>query len=156
MPKPRPALQKAPDAGLHPALTPDSALALPEAANAGKTGKKNSKEASEGKAKPELAKKDSAKKNSAKKQAAGKSGQKSAKTYKKQRKSRERAFLSAGKTTSDSIITSKPGSDDVLLKVSMPKPLRKEIRRRAAQSGKSVDDFVTDVLAAWLGDGRWW
>ena len=66
------------------------------------------------------------------------------------------SFVRAGRATSDSVITRKKAKEFVSLSVKIPKPLRKEIRRRAEQSGMSVDEFVRDVMTSWLNGGKWW
>lgn len=105
-PKSRPALRRAPDADLHPALV------VPEAV--------------------------------------GSYGQSQAKSKKGKTKSGlKKADANADRKT-------KKKQKTATLTVQVPKPLRKELRKRAELLGTSQDEIVVSALAAWLGDNRWW
>ncbi|MDZ7578883.1 MAG: hypothetical protein U0904_12020 [Candidatus Nanopelagicales bacterium] len=142
--RPRPALRRAPDADVHPALLlrldePEletekagkAGSALERAPGTGKAGKAGTGKAGTGKA--------------GKSSKAGKSG-----------KAGGSSFLAAGHATSDSMRLGRPQGKKVDLKVKVPKSLRKQLRERAAQSDQTLDALVTEVLVAGLGDGRWW
>ena len=140
-PQPRPALKRAEDADLHPALavaptqlptqlgrdTPDT----PDVAVDVDVAKKKSKGKRKGK-------------NKAKAKSAGDG-------------SRDRPFLSAGRATSDVLRPhEREGDKPVKLSVKVPKRVRKEIHAIAKHSGTSVDAIVGQALSEWLGDPRRW
>ncbi len=71
--------------------------------------------------------------------------------------SRDRRFLSAGRATSDVLRPQERASDKpVKLSVKVPKRVRKEIHAIAKHSGTSVDAIVAQALSEWLGDPRRW
>jgi hypothetical protein len=85
------------------------------------------------------------------------------KSGKKQNKSTKKGFkpnlLSAGRATSDTIIQGakpKKAAKTMELVLQVPKPIRKELRRRAKAAGVPVEAFTADLLAVWVGDDRWW
>lgn len=136
--RPRPALRRAVDADVHPALLlraeePEVGVDKAEAVQEGTPADGSSVPGGK----------------SAKRKSGGP-------TAKKTGKSAGSGLLAAGKTTSDSLRVGKPRGKTVYLKVKVPKSLRKQLRKRAAQSDETVDAFVTEVLVAGLGDGRWW
>ncbi|MDP4015122.1 MAG: hypothetical protein U0990_02840 [Candidatus Nanopelagicales bacterium] len=137
--RPRPALRRAPDADVHPALLLRLDEPELETGEAGKTG--SALERAPGTDKSSKADKADAGK-------AGKSG--------KADKAGGSSFLAAGHATSDSMRLGRPQGKKVDLKVKVPKSLRKQLRERAAQSDQTLDALVTEVLVAGLGDGRWW
>lgn len=63
-------------------------------------------------------------------------------------------FLSAGKATSDVYRTHR--DKKVSLDVKVPKSVRKAIRSVARASDSSPDELVTQILKDWLGDPRRW
>lgn len=135
-PQPRPALKRAEDADLHPALavaptqlptqlgrdtpqTPDVAVAQDRAKSKPKGKGKRKRKESTGKDQPR--------------------------------------FLSAGRATSDVLRPRERGDDKpAKLSVKVPKQVRKEIRAIAKHSGTSVDAIVAQALSEWLGDPRRW
>ena len=89
----------------------------------------------------------------------GAAASKSGKGKNKSKKSRKANLLSAGRATSDTIIAGskqKKPPKKVQLVLELPKPLRKELRRRAKAAGVPVEEFTADLLAVWIGDDRWW
>lgn len=63
-------------------------------------------------------------------------------------------LIGAGRSTSDSVLGKKSDRKMVSLEVSVPKGLRKVIRKEAAAAGVTVDRVVGDALARWLSDPR--
>lgn len=138
-PQPRPALKRAEDADLHPALavaptqlptqlgrdTPDTPDVAVDVDVAKKKRKAKGKRKGKGKSAADG--------------------------------SRDRRFLSAGRATSD-VLRPHEREDDkpVKLSVKVPKRVRKEIHAIAKHSGTSVDAIVGQALSEWLGDPRRW
>ena len=163
-PAPRPALQKAPDSVHHPALAGASrgnAYAIGDTSSKKKTSTKQG-------AGPQGQIRSKPKPEDSSSSIVGKAGSPKAPKGKKARKGKKNgkgdhrngsvpdSLLGAGRATSDSVLSPRSATKTVSLTVSLPKPLRKEIKRRAGQAGMSVDEFVGDVMASWLGGGRWW
>lgn len=151
MPQPRPALRRAPDADIPPALviplqgggrprvvadTPAVVADAPASANGKKPTGKKSKKAAKAKKAAAKAKKDT-------RRAADK-----AKAASAQR------FRGAGRATSDALLFN--STKRVPLKVQVPKSVRDEIRGVARMSGASEDDLVSEILTAWLSEPRRW
>lgn len=136
-PQPRPALRRADDAGVHPALAvapsqaPPALRPRPVAAEPPEPG------AGRPKAKPDKAK-----------------GKTKGKNAKAQVAEQRQPLRSAGHTTSDALRLS--GSKRVTLQVRVPKSTRKQLRAVAKHSGTSVDELVVSALNDWLGDPRRW
>lgn len=140
-PEPRPALRRADDAGVHPALSVAPSQAPPPpfstrdgsdggAVTGGKGGKGGKLKVAE-----EVDR------------SAQRSGSKRAKGSAK-------SFRSAGHATSDAVRTS---SDKLVpLDVRIPKSTRKQLRAVAKQSSTPVDELVAAALREWLGDPRRW
>ena len=172
MTQPRPALRRAPDAEVHPALVilPDvgsATVVLPEP-EAGQVAapseqqrdrKGKSKKAKKVKAKSKKAKSETGKKTkSAKSKDAdnaqelsgvtvdGGSSQNSNGTVGK--------FRGAGRATSDVLIGA-PAKRSTL-KVRIPAELHQELRGAAAASGADIDDLLSEILAAWLAAPERW
>lgn len=135
-PQPRPALKRAEDADLHPALavaptqlptqlgrdnpqTPDVAVTKDQPKSRGKSKEKRKRKAAPAGDVPR--------------------------------------FLSAGRATSD-VLRPQARADDKLVKMSVkvPKRVRKEIHAIAKHSGTGVDAIVAQALSEWLGDPRRW
>lgn len=137
-PQPRPALKRAEDADLHPALSVAPAQLPTHLARdltpAGSLAKAGKPDTGKGKAKTKT-----------------KVSAKAAKTIDGKR------FQSAGQATSDSL-RARPDKDTKLVKLSVkvPKRLRQEVRAIAKHSGGEVDDIVAQALSEWLGDPRRW
>lgn len=146
MPQPRPALRRAPDADIPPALViplqghgrpvvvADTPAVLPDARP--KPDGRKAKKAARAKKSDAKAKKDA--KRAAKK----------AKAASAQR------FRGAGRATSDALLFN--SSKRVPLKVEVPKSVRDEIREVARMSGAREDDLVSEILTAWLSEPRRW
>jgi hypothetical protein len=130
-PQPRPALRRANDADVHPAL----AVVAAREATPMRLG-----------AQPEEPPDDRKKDKKSPKGKAGGSG--SAKATEAMGK----PFQGAGRSTSDTLRA--PSRKRVDLNVRVPKNIRKEVRAVAKASGTTPDDLVTEVLVAWLGDAR--
>ncbi|MCH9815242.1 MAG: hypothetical protein K0U64_02165 [Actinomycetia bacterium] len=91
--------------------------------------------------------------------AEGRTTTKATKRKNKSKKGQKANLLSAGRATSDTIIQGtkpKKPPKKVKLTLEIPKPLRKELRRRAKAAGVPVEEFTADLLAVWVGDDRWW
>ncbi len=147
-PQPRPALKRAEDADLHPALSVAPAQLPTQVARDGGARRLAAAAAFDGRLAPPPPPPPAAGK-------AGKSG--------KGKKEGRSKFQAAGQATSDSLRAkphkvAKPDKDakPVTLEVKVPKRVRKEIRAIAKHSGSSVDAIVTQALTEWLGDPRRW
>lgn len=125
-PQPRPALRRADDATVHPALSIAPSQAPPAL---------RSTRATEPAPQPEP--KPKGKKAKGKKQDAPR-------------------FRGAGKATSDVWRGVGGSDKPVRLDVTVPKSLRKELRAVSKASGTPVDALVAQALTAWLGDPRQW
>lgn len=128
-PKPRPALRRADDAGVHPALSIAPSQAPPTAlagrvTDAGAAGDDQSKLPPRPKDK------------------AGKKGKKA------------EPFRGAGKATSD--VYRARSDKRVSLQVQVPKSVRKELRAVSKASDTPMDELVTEIFTTWLGDPRRW
>jgi hypothetical protein len=177
MPQPRPALRRAPDAEVHPALVilPDAGSAtvvLPEP-EAGKVDSPSEQQRDrKAKSKKGKAKKAKAKSNKAKK-AKSETGKKAKSAKGKDADSAH--GLSGGTVDDDSIETlngtvgkfrgAGRATSDVLigapakrstLKVRIPAELHQELRGAAAASGADIDDLLSEILAAWLAAPERW
>ncbi|MFN8126520.1 MAG: hypothetical protein U0R64_08460 [Candidatus Nanopelagicales bacterium] len=135
-PQPRPALKRAEDADLHPALSVAPAQVPPRlvrdpavtpAATEPATGKAPRK--------PD-----------------GKAGK--GKKKGKNKAASDRPYQSGA--TSDVLRHGKQSNKQVQLKVTVPKRVRTELRAIAEQSGTPLDQIVGQALAEWLGDPRRW
>ncbi len=142
-PQPRPALKRAEDADLHPALSVAPAQLPTQVARDGGARRLAAAAAFD---------------EAEREAAAGKAG----KSGKGKKEGRSK-FQAAGQATSDSLRAkphkvAKPDKDakPVTLEVKVPKRVRKEIRAIAKHSGSSVDAIVTQALTEWLGDPRRW
>lgn len=132
-PQPRPALRRADDAGVHPALAVAPSQAPPMRLRQAEPAQPELKPAKT-KAKPKT----------------GKGTSSSAETTAEARQ----PLRSAGRATSDSL---RPARDKkVVLQVKVPKSTRKQLRAVARHSGTSVDQLVVAALTDWLGDPRRW
>lgn len=129
-PQPRPALKRAEDADLHPALSVAPAAVPTQMTGGLRRAAEPTPDSPQDKAK----------------------SAKGAKT-----KGKGKKFQGAGRATSDSL-RAKPDKDDklVTLDAKVPKKVRKEIRAIAKHSGTSVDAIVSQALTEWLGDPRRW
>ncbi len=145
-PQPRPALKRADDAELHPALSVEptqlpTRLAKDLAAQQRAAGQAATDRAGKSAGKP-AGKADKRKPDSGR--------------FAKSEKG-SKPFQSAGQATSDSLRgKSDKRAKQVRLDVQVPKKLRKELRAIAKHSGSSVDSIVTHALNDWLGDPRRW
>ncbi len=128
-PQPRPALKRAEDADLHPALSVAPTQMVPRAAR--EVGTDNGSTP----AKPKTKNKNKGKAKKAK--AAG-------------------PYRSAGRATSDVLRNGKASDKQVKLKITVPKRVRSELRAIADNSGTTVDEIVSQALVEWLGDPRRW
>lgn len=153
-PQPRPALKRADDAELHPALSMEPTQ-LPTRLAKDLAGQ----QLATAQAAQDRAGKDRSGKETRK--PAGNSERRkpdSGKFAKSQKGSKP--FQSAGQATSDSLRgkSGKSGKSakQVRLDIQVPKKLRKELRAIAKHSGSSVDSIVTNALTDWLGDPRRW
>lgn len=119
-PQPRPALRRAPDADLHPALVvaPEQVPPLRPVSEAPVAKKKEEPAAK--------------KKSKAPQRPAGRTG--------------AQIFLSAGHATSDVWRSSK----QVQVKVSLPKAVRKELKHVAAATNSSVEQVIARAVREWL------
>ncbi len=134
-PQPRPALKRADDADLHPALSVAPTQMVPRAPReaAGSADVVNPAAKSKGS------------KAKAKGKGKGKKGQKDLGPYR-----------SAGRATSDVLRHGKDSAKQVKLKVTVPKRVRSELRAIAENGETSVDEIVSQALVEWLGDPRRW
>ncbi len=161
LPQPRPALRRAPDSDVHPALViplqsapRPSAPAEPDIPPTARTAPEPIPVPAPDKTKE------------AKKSGKGKSSAKAkAKAKAKKRKKRERAersakptpltrFQGAGRATSDAVLFEPDRR--VPLSVLVPKAIRDEIRDVARLSGATQDELVSELLSAGLSDPRRW
>lgn len=131
--QPRPALKRAEDADLHPALSVAPAQLPTQVARDSSARRLAAATAAPDAPAPTT----------------GKSG--------KSKKEGRKKFQSAGQATSDSL-RAKPDKDTKLVKLDakVPKRVRQEVRAIAKHSGTSVDAIVTQALTEWLGDPRRW
>ena len=144
MPQPRPALRRAPDADVHPAMVIPIQAGLrtatvevdPPPAASPKKNKKAKKAAKATKAKKA--------KNKGKKPAKAQGGV----------AVKSKRFLGAGRATSDVMLAHSPKR--VALNVKVPRGIRDEIREVSRMSGASEDDLVSELLSAGLSDPRRW
>lgn len=139
-PEPRPALRRADDAGVHPALAvapshapPPFSVGSEEPAKPGKARRSPSPRL---KVAPEAETETS------------KGGGKAART------AGGRKFRAAGSATSDALRPAR--AKQVPLQVRVPKAIRKQLRAVAKNSGASLDEIVVTALNDWLGDPRRW
>lgn len=175
MTQPRPALRRAPDAEVHPALVilPDAGSAtvvLPEqqSEQGDPAAEKKSKTKSDKltKSKAKKAKKSKAKSKSDKrnksKATKGKKPDSSSKnadiaassTPAEPANGTVGKFRGAGRATSDVLIGAPVKR--ATLKARIPAELHAELRSAAAASGADVDDLLTEILAAWLAAPERW
>ena len=124
-PEPRPALQKAPDGGVHPAAAPRTSAPMhlhpaPQApvAAAGRTPVDE----------PALAK-----------PGAG-----------KDKKAKSREGFRPGDLRARKAAKSKQEGPSAVLKVDLPKDLRKAARKKAERGGYDLDAVVASLLRAWV------
>jgi len=163
MTQPRPALRRAPDAEVHPALVilPDAGSAtvvLPE--QQPESGDPATEKKS--KIKSDKHKKSKAKKAKKSKAAKGKKSDSSSKnadiatssTTAEPANGTVGKFRGAGRATSDVLIGAPVKR--ATLKARIPAELHAELRSAAAASGADVDDLLTEILAAWLAAPERW
>lgn len=126
-PQPRPALKRAEDADLHPALSVAPAAVPTQMTGGLRRAAEPAPDSPPSKAK-------------------------GAKT-----KGKGKKFQGAGRATSDSLRATPDKDDKpVKLDAKVPKRVRNEIRAIAKHSGTSVDAIVSQALTEWLGDPRRW
>ena len=171
MSQPRPALRRAADAEVHPALVvvPDATapvLDLTDGTRSKQTVDPNQPIApelpqpSETKEKIKAKKAKKQKKKKKAKAAARTANDKSAASSDTQSEngplllSSSRRFRGAGRATSDALVTS--GKKQATLKAQIPRPLRTELREAAKASGVSTDALLTEILGAWFTDPDRW
>ena len=172
MSQPRPALRRAADADVHPALVvvPDTVSSVIDLTDGSKGQPQaepdrlsNLLESDSGIAEPtsrvtkEKKKKKKAKaKSKAKKNKSTESASKSddEQTPGPLLLSAPRRFRGAGRATSDALVTS--GKKQATLKAQIPRPLRTELREAAKASGVSTDTLLTEILGAWFTDPDRW
>ena len=181
MTQPRPALRRAPDAEVHPALVilPDAGSATvvlpePEAGQvAAPSEQQRDRKAKSKKGKKAKAKSNKAKSNTKAKKAKSETGKKAKSAKGKDADSAHGLsgvtvdggsietsngtvgkFRGAGRATSDVLIGA-PAKRSTL-KVRIPTELHQELQGAAAASGADVDDLLSEILAAWLAAPERW
>lgn len=153
-PPPRPALRRAADAEVHPALVVHRALEVTPTGSAEPVKQRDTatvrrikaagaKHRPKNKAPRDRGTKDMGSKD---KVAAGKPGVRAV----------GGGLLGPGRTTSDSLRPKRTPGKLARMDVKVPKSLRRQLRRRAAESGRTVESLVTEILTAAMADGRWW
>ncbi len=170
MSQPRPALRRAADAEVHPALVVASDVTAPVIDLTDRTKSKQTVDPNQPMV-PELpqpsATKEKSKDKKAKKQKKTKKAKAAAKTAKDKSAASSdtqsenglpllssRRFRGAGRATSDALVTS--GKKQATLKAQIPRPLRTELREAAKASGVSTDALLTEILGAWFTDPDRW
>ena len=173
MTQPRPALRRAPDAEVHPALVilPDAGSAtvvLPEqqpvqgdpaAEKKSKTKSDKRKKSKANKAKSDKGKSDKRKKSKANKAKKPDGLSKSAdittgSTPAEPANGTVGKFRGAGRATSDVLIGAPVKR--ATLKARIPAEIHAELRSAAAASGADMDDLLTEILVAWLAAPERW
>lgn len=164
MTQPRPALRRAPDAEVHPALVvlPDAGSAtvvLPDQESGrteqGEDKKPKSKKSKRAKAKKSTKNKKAKSHKKAKlDKSPGAAGSDAESGSANNSAAGFGKFRGAGRATSDVLIGSR--AQQTNLKVRIPVELEVELRGAAAASGADVDELLAEILAAWLAAPERW
>ncbi len=172
MSQPRPALRRAADADVHPALVvvSDTVSSVIDLTDGGKATSQTEPDRllNSPEQEPDIAvqatkvKKEKNKKKKAKAKSKAKKNKSTEPTSKSDDEqtpgplllSAPRRFRGAGRATSDALVTS--GKKQATLKAQIPRPLRTELREAAKASGVSTDTLLTEILGAWFTDPDRW